>query len=142
MTWPELAIDFRERAFIEDPYPVYEQIRAAGRVVFNSALNVWMLTGYDDCVEVLRNTGETFRMMHDPEIVSWFDAPNMITVDGAEHHRLRHCLTPIFTKNAVARWERRVVEVVDELLSPLVDGKAAFDLIADFTAFRLSSSRR
>jgi cytochrome P450 len=33
----------------------------------------------------------------------------------------------------VARWERRVGEVVDELLAPLVAGKDSFDLINGFT---------
>jgi cytochrome P450 len=128
----ELAIDFRDQAFLDDPYAGYEQIRAAGRVVWNPVLNIWMVPGFEDGKQVLRDRGGAFAEMN-ADVAFWFEGPNMITVDGAEHRRLRECLTPLFTKAEVARWERRVTEVVDELLTPLVDGRDDFDLIADFT---------
>ena len=127
-----LDVNFAEPSTIADPYPVYEAIRAAGRVVWNDPLGVWMVPGFDDCVEVLGDP-QRFARLTDPAVAFWHDAPNMITVEGADHHRLRHCLSPFFTRSAVARWERRVAEVVDDLLAPLLDGEGSFDLIADFT---------
>jgi cytochrome P450 len=90
-----------------------------------------MLTSFGDCTDVLRDRGGTFAEMT-ADAAFWFDAPNMLSVDGAEHHRLRDCLKDLFTKAAIAKWERRVVEVVDELLHPLLEGHDSFD-IADFT---------
>jgi cytochrome P450 len=129
----ELDIDFRDRAFIDDPYPFYEEIRAAGRVVWNSALGFWMVTSFDDCKQVLRDRGVGTYVGTNAEVAFWFDAPNMLTADGDNHRRLRDSLAPVFTKTSVAQWERRVTEVVDELLTPLVEGHDDFDLIADFT---------
>jgi cytochrome P450 len=134
MDAPRFDVNLFDPAVIADPFPVYEQIRATGRVVWNDAIGVWMVPGFDDCSEVLVDSGDRFGELNsDPELVFWFPAPNMIQVDGREHTRLRGCLAPLFTRQATARWERRVGEVVDELLTPLVEGREDFDLIADFT---------
>lgn len=134
MKSPQVNINFFDHSVIVDPHPYYEQVRAVGPVVWNDTLQCWMVTGWDDCTSVLGDTGGRFMMMNsDPEIFPWFEDQNMITVDGAVHHRLRSCLAPLFTRRAVAHWERRVGEVVDELLAPLAGGGTSFDLIADFT---------
>ncbi|HEY3882801.1 MAG TPA: cytochrome P450, partial [Trebonia sp.] len=52
----------------------------------------------------------------------WFEAPTMISTDGADHVRLRKCLAPMFTRRATARWEQRVDAVVEQLLAPLAAG--------------------
>jgi cytochrome P450 len=130
----QLDVNLFDRPVIENPYPLYEDIRATGRVVWNGILNAWMVPGFDDCNTVLTDPGTRFVMMNgEPDLIFWFDGPNMIQVDGPEHVRLRRALAPLFTRQATARWENRVKEVVDELLAPLVNGDDDFDLIADFT---------
>ncbi len=92
-----------------------------------------MIPGYDDIVEVYSDTrGLRFAVMG-AEVFFWFDAPTMITIDGAEHRRLRQPLAKYFTPAAMTRdWEPRVRQVVDELLAPLARQGGTFDL-ADFT---------
>jgi cytochrome P450 len=134
MPVPALDVNFFDRSVVEDPFPLYEQIRSAGRIVWNDTLKGWMIPGFEECSTVLTDSGERFAIMNgDPNLIFWFDAPNMIQVDGAEHQRLRRCLVPLFTRSATAKWEQRVGEVVDELLTPLRYGSDNFDLIADFT---------
>ena len=129
-----MDINFFDRAVIDDPLPVYEQVRQAGRVVWNETLGAWMLTGFKDCSKVLTDDGRRFAMMNgDPELIFWFEATNMMQVDGTEHLRLRRCLVPLFTRQSIAKWERRVGEVVDELLTPLAEGSDELDIIAEFT---------
>ncbi len=53
MKTPRFDVDFNAPGVADDPWALYEEIRAAGRVVWNGALEVWMVTGFDDCVEVL-----------------------------------------------------------------------------------------
>jgi cytochrome P450 len=127
-----LDVDFSDPAVVRDPFPVYEEIRAAGRVVWNETQRGWMVTGYDDCAEVFAKTdGKRFSMIGAarPEVTFWFDAPNMIIANGKEHRRLRQGLARYFTPAEIARrWEPRVREVVEGML----DGRDVLDL-NDFT---------
>lgn len=130
----QLDINFFDRSAIENPWPLYEQARAAGRVVWNEIIHGWMVPGFDDCSEVLTDDGELFSAVpSDPQILPWFEAPTMISTDGADHVRLRKCLAPMFTRRAMMKWEQRVAAVVAQLLAPLAAGDSTYDLIADFT---------
>jgi cytochrome P450 len=130
---PRVDVDFSDPAVIADPFPMYEKIRDAGRVVWNGAVGAWMIPGYDDLLEVFSDTrGSRFAAVG-AEVFFWFDAPTMITIDGAEHTRLRQPLATYFTPAEMARrWEPRIREVVDDLLVPLTERHERFDL-ADFT---------
>src|SRR5438067_665471 len=121
MRTPRLDVDFADPALISDPFSTWEEVRAAGRVVWNGTQRGWMVTGYDDCSTVFDDTwGERFGMFS-REVLFWFDAPNMISVDGKEHRRLRRGLARYFTPAATRRaWEARVREVVEDFLAPLV----------------------
>jgi cytochrome P450 len=130
----QLDVSFFDPRRSEDPYPLYEEIRAVGNVVWNESLAGWAVVGFDEALSVLTNQGGNFEQMAgDPKLYPWFRAPNMITVDGAYHQRLRSALTPLFTRSSVANWEKRVREVVGRMLAPLVAGHHDFDLIHDFT---------
>jgi cytochrome P450 len=130
----QVDTNFFDPAFREDPFPLYEQIRAVGNVVWNGPLAGWVVVGYDEAAAVLTDPGERFAILSgDPELTFWFEAPNMITVDGPSHHRLRAALAPLFTLRAVAKWEQRVAEVAAQLVAPLASGDESVDLIAEFT---------
>jgi cytochrome P450 len=134
MRTPHLDVNFFQRAVIDDPFPLYEEIRSTGRLVWNDTLQIWMVPGFNDCVSVLADKGERFGTTNgDREVVFFFEVDNMIMVDAAEHTRLRAGLKPLFVRTAVAKWEARIREVVDELLRPLLDQPEGFDIIADFT---------
>ncbi len=133
---PRVDVDFSDPAVISDAFRVCEEIRAAGRVVWNGIQQGWMVTGFDDCSEVFSDTkGERFSMLgaYNPEATFWFDAPNMIIVDGSEHRRLRQGLARYFTPAEIARrWEPRVREVVHDVLTPLIQSRQTVEL-EDFT---------
>jgi cytochrome P450 len=129
-----VKIDFHDGSYVEDPFPAYEEVRAAGRIVWNEVFGAWMVTAYEDCRSVLADRGDRFgAMAGNPDLVYWMETPNMIMVDGAEHTRLRSIMAPVFTASAVARWETRVREVVDDLLARVVARPGGFDLIGDLT---------
>ena len=130
----QLDVNFFDRSAIENPWPLYEDVRAVGRVVWNQVIHGWMVPGFKDCWEVLTDDGDRFSAVpSDPQILPWFEAPTMISTDGADHQRLRTCMSPLFTRRAIAHWEKRVEEVVEQLLAPLAAGDNTYDLIADFT---------
>ncbi len=112
MKSPRLDVNFSDPDVINDPFPVYEQIRAVGRVVWNDLAQGWMVTGFDDCIEVLDDPkGARFGVVgaRRPEVTFWFDAPNMIIADGAEHRRLRQGLSRYFTPSATRSGSRASV---------------------------------
>ncbi len=133
MKFAELEVNIFDRSVVADPFPVYEEIRATGPVVWNGLVGAWMATGYDECQEILVDYGKRFGQMNDDsDVLPWFEGRNMIQVDGAEHARLRRALSPFFTRQATARWEERVAAAVDQVLTPLVE-KGSFDIINEFT---------
>jgi cytochrome P450 len=125
-------VNLFEPSHVPDPFPLYEEIRAAGRVVRNNTLGCWMVPGFDDASTVLGDMERFHEMSYDTTRMPWVDAPSLIQVDGSDHQRLRAPLTPHFTRSAAAAWEPRVRAVVDELLAPLSQ-RERFDVIADFT---------
>jgi cytochrome P450 len=130
----QLDVNLFDQTAIDNPYPIYEEIRGTGRCVWNDLMPGWMLTGFDECSTVLTDDGGRFAMMNDnPDVNPWFEGANMMMVDGPGHERLRGCLAPLFTRREAARWEGRVRDVVDRLLSPMADGQGTYDLIEDFT---------
>jgi cytochrome P450 len=129
----ENETDLTDPAFRADPFPLYEEIRSVGKVVWNRPLQGWVVVGYEECASVLSDSEGFAILSGDPALTFWFEAPNMITTDGPLHTRLRGALSPMFTRRAVAKWEARVTEVVRELLTPLVAGDGAFDLFSDFS---------
>ncbi len=136
MAIQQVDLDLPQLFLADDPFPLYEQIRAAGAVVWNGALQGWMIPGYDDCLDVLCDKGERFVTVGSrrPEVTFWFDAPNMIIADGPDHRRLRRGLARHFIAAAIERtWEPRIREVVAELLTPIAAGQKSVDLVADLT---------
>ena len=130
----QLDSNFFDPSFLEDPYPFYDEIRAVGNVVWNDVVKGWVIVGFEEATSVMADGGERIAILSgDPELTFWFEGPNMIAADGADHKRLRGALAPLFTKAATTKWERRVREVVHDLLAPLVSGNRSFDLISDFT---------
>jgi hypothetical protein len=134
---PRFDVDFTDPALIVDPYSVYDEIRAVGSVVWNGTAQGWMVPAWAECVEVMDDPkAERFGVVgaRHPEVTFWFDAPNMIIADGAEHRRLRQGVSRYFTPSAITkRWEPRVREVVEALLAPLIEGDGSVDLVGDFT---------
>jgi cytochrome P450 len=129
VTTPRLDLDFTDPAVIADPFGAWEEVRAAGRVVWNGKQQGWMIPGYDDCAEVFDDRwGERFGISS-LAVMFWFEANNMISVDGKEHGRLRRGLAKYFTPAAIKRtWEPRVREVVDQFLGPLVERNETIEL--------------
>jgi cytochrome P450 len=57
-------------------------------------------------------------------------ASNLLSLDGAEHHRLRRLVSKVFTPKAAERLRTTAVDVINELVDPLATvGRC--DLVAD-----------
>jgi cytochrome P450 len=115
-----LRINFDAKEVVRDPFPVYEEIRSEGTVVFNELLGVWMVVGYEDLNTALHNptrfSNEAYGSAEGPapEIIN--GARMMISTDPPEQIPLRKVAQQAFLRSSLAKLERTIETVVEELL--------------------------
>jgi cytochrome P450 len=118
-----------------DPYPIYEQLRAAGGMVKTRRMGAWMATDYESVNLVLRHPEfgsdprktNGYRETPGPSIRDW---EMILGMDDPDHARIRRLLSRAFSPRAVASWRPLVEQVADELLDG-VEGRD-FDLVGEF----------
>jgi len=117
---------------VEDPYPLYEQLRDSGPVV-RVDRHTWVLTGYEDCARVLRDQ----RFVNDVEIVAfakggahWEAHPAVVMLtrmlliaNPPRHSRLRQTVNWSFAANRVNALWPVVTKAVDALMADLLDAR-------------------
>ena len=105
----------------ENPYAVYDQLRAAGPLVPTRQGN-WACTSYRGCDAVLRDR----RFGRHPAE----DRPGMsfLSMNPPDHTRLRRLALPAFTPRAVARYTARMERTAGELLDAAT-AAGRFDLV-------------
>jgi cytochrome P450 len=110
----------------ENPYAVYDQLRAAGPLV-PTRQGSWACTSYRGCDVVLRDR----RFGRHPAE----DRPGMsfLGMNPPDHTRLRRLALPAFTPRAVARYTARMERTAGELLDAAT-AAARFDLVSGFAA--------
>ena len=107
---------------IRDPYPVLAAYRRLRPAHFDRGMNMWLLTGYRECREALRNpafsaaAGQQQRAREDALPVS------MLNTDGDEHLRLRTPATAAFSVRATERLAAALFDIGGRLLATLPPG--------------------
>jgi cytochrome P450 len=124
---------------VPDPYPMYEWLQNHAPVsqVHNTDLTsgeTWLVTPYALAEECLRDR----RLSNDPRYASGplaeddaREARGLLSVDGAEHKRLRGLVNEAFTRKGVAGWEPMIRRVCAEALESF-DGMETIDLVEKF----------
>src|SRR4051812_7455391 len=123
------------QSFGRNPYPVYDDMRAAGRVL-QTDIGALLVHRYED-VRAVHLDHDRFSMsalgpagMAGPDFVM---GATMLTADPPDHERLRRVVNRAFTPRSIADLEPRIREICRSLLAPLAHGEA-FDIVADFAA--------
>ncbi|MGD0244583.1 MAG: cytochrome P450 [Streptosporangiaceae bacterium] len=108
----------------ENPYAVYDQLRAAGPLV-STRQGGWACVSYRGCDSVLRDR----RFGRHPAE----DRPGMsfLGMNPPDHTRLRRLALPAFTPKAVARYTARMERTAVGLLDEAV-AAGRFDLVSGF----------
>ncbi len=120
-------LDFRDPAFLADPYPVFRQLRATAPV-WKAPFGRWFLTGYEDTALLLRDRrfGKGYG---DPEALARRFGPTalqepavvelthmMLMRDPPDHTRLRNLVTKAFTARRVEALRASIQDLTDRLL--------------------------
>jgi len=136
-----LAFDLADRAFRDDPYPRYAELREHD-VLHRSSLGAWVLTRHADVQAAVRDPRLSSNPVHQ-RLPSGAAATRplpllgeqgiqlMLTADPPDHTRLRRLANKAFTPRAVERLRPRVVQIVDDLLDVATADGRGFDVMAD-----------
>lgn len=95
-----------------NPYPAYEQLRRAGRAVFDPAAEVWYVGHYEDARTVLRTSDVFSNRQSGPE-------PTLQGADGALHRRARKLVQPAFTPERIGALAPRLQALADDVVGRL-----------------------
>jgi cytochrome P450 len=129
-----------------DPYPVYEQIRAAGEL---SMTRIGLVTAsHSVAAAILRS--DDFRTTSVSSSVlprlQWIEratrnhalhpleAPSLLAVNPPTHTRYRTLVSSVFTARAVAAMRANVQDVADRLLEEMSESSGPVDIVERYCA--------
>jgi cytochrome P450 len=121
------------REFVQDPWPVYRRLRAAGavqRVLAPGGIPMWLVTSYADARTLLADPRLSkdhagVRELFPPGEAGVYNSPlaaHMLNSDPPAHTRLRRLVNQALTARTVSRLRPRIEHVADELLAALPAG--------------------
>ncbi|WP_420440858.1 cytochrome P450, partial [Candidatus Poriferisodalis sp.] len=133
---PSIDIDLFSDEAIADPYPLYEQVRNVGAVVWLEPYDMWAISRFEDVRAALRAES----ILLSGKGVAMNDAlnnsgnTNTLVSDGDEHRRLRSALMKPMMPRAVRDIRERVQQLSDELVERLL-ALESFDGMSDFSRY-------
>lgn len=91
-----------------DPYPFYDRCRSEGNVVWDADVGAWLILGYHAARQILGEPGWTSDPLVNPNAPRALRAMdpdilrrNILTADGANHHRLRGAVRDVFSRRFI-----------------------------------------
>jgi cytochrome P450 len=129
-----------DRAFLDNPYPVYHLLRQHDPVR-RMPDGTWFLTRYDDLQAVYRDNkrfSSDKRVEFGPKYgdgtpLYRHHTTSLVFNDPPLHTRVRRLLAPAFTPRALKLLEHRFVLLVDRMLDQAAQ-QGGMDVIADFAS--------
>lgn len=125
--------------FLQNPYPLFEQYRAQSPVAWSSRGNQWIVTGYGEANQILRdnNFGKKMGLWKHPNPLmrSLFhflrtrNPGNMLLQDAPDHTRVRTLVQSAFLPATIRALEAHISEITDSMIAGIHPGDRG-DLIA------------
>jgi cytochrome P450 len=126
---------------LANPYPLFQKLREADPVHWDSFLHAWVVTRYEDVVNVMLRCSadrtptpqqlEAMGMVAELQPIAQVMVKQMLFMDAPAHTRLRALCASAFTTARVAALKRRIQEIADQLIDRVIDA-GRLDVIADF----------
>jgi cytochrome P450 len=137
---PRFDLDLFSDENLTDPYPIYERFRAAGPVVYLSAIDAYALSRYDD-VRAGLGDHETFISGRGIGLSAEGNATRkgvIIASDNPLHDQLRSVLSERLSPKAMNVIRAEINEKADALVASVV-AQTSFDAVTDLAqAFPLT----
>ncbi|KIZ35089.1 MULTISPECIES: cytochrome P450 [Rhodopseudomonas] len=127
--------DHTDPRWTEDPYPIWQELRAAAPVVHTERfLGVYMPTTFEAVKEVCYDTDHfsSRRIIVRNERPETVQPAPPITSDPPEHKPAKRLLLPPFTPDAVRQLEPRIRSICNELIDDFIEDDGC-DAAAQYT---------
>ncbi|MFJ3387719.1 cytochrome P450 [Lysinibacillus sp. NPDC086135] len=133
MTKTELQYNPLDSETLNNPYPIYHQLRENSPVFWHEGMKSWVLTRYEDCREVLRNhelfARDLRRIGVDiPDIKN-----NLQTLDPPANMPLRNLMIKAFNSQDIESIRRRVHDLIEDIYKKQ-DSNKEFDFMKEVSA--------
>jgi unspecific monooxygenase len=132
---PRLSQSPRDPAFVQNPYPFYDKLRAAGPLVVWDELSMPVAAGHAEVNALLRDRRfgreNPFPVEPEPHVAPFYEIDRLSLLDREppEHTRLRRLITRAFTPRTVEAMTPDIHSLSNSLLGDLEPGD---DLLAKF----------
>ena len=133
---PISPIDFYSDEAIRDPYPIYEELRALGPVVYLEKHDLYALPNYTEVSEVLRQPHRysSARGVSPLQKVNDILVGSTLNSDPPAHDRTRAITSEPLLPGALKDVEGRIQDAADGLVDTLCQ-RGEFDAVTDFARF-------
>jgi cytochrome P450 len=133
MSKPRTVADDVTVADLErDPYPIYARLRAEAPVSYVPAVDLWLVTRWDDVRTVASDPAVFSAEMDDSPLDVAFGGPNILTMDGPRHKDIRRSLDGKYAPRTVRGYIDDLVEPIVEERLALLAGRSSVDLLAEY----------
>ncbi len=141
-------------AFRRDPYAVYADLRR--REPMHRVMGTWILTRYDDVAAVLKDRRFSSALFaqtvskNKPELgnagfdpIDAFMAKAIVFTENPDHARLRHLVSPCFSREAIGAERPMIERIVDDLIAAALGagGCDGIDDLADRVPLQVTIER-
>ncbi len=140
----DVAAYLRDTSSSTNPYPAYRRLRELAPVHWSEENGYWIVTGFAAAESLFRDSrmsrheagqrqfGWLKGSNDDPAVSRAVDAwlSTVLNLDPPEHTRLRRLASRAFTPRAVASWEPRTNEIVDDILASASTEPGPIDLVS------------
>lgn len=136
------AIDLTSAHVLENPYPVYRQLREHAPVSWHSGFGAWLLTRYEDVVGMLSHPA--FSAARLPVLLQALPksaaaaagpflettAGSLFFLDPPEHASIARAMHELLTARAIARMHEEIRGIVEHVTEPVLR-RRSFDAVED-----------
>lgn len=115
------SADLHADPYLDDPFPVWEQLRREAPLFHDTVDDRWLFTRYDDVVAVMSDH-ETYSTRPYERIFSDVIGPTMVQMDGPEHDVLRGIVAPPMVGMSL---RNNFMPMIDEVVAALFEALPA-----------------
>jgi cytochrome P450 len=116
---PATNASFTDPGFVADPYPLYDEIRAMGRVVLHEPTGQYLTTGWRDSARVLGNAASFGSDV--ARTIDRFGAETIECMDKDRHDAVKSIWSDDFKRGTLEAHRELIREVVDSRLLPFAE---------------------